>query len=45
MMAWIVAEALEARLPSWYVKPTRRERRAGGESSRRWIGMGPIILC
>lgn len=37
----MVADAEEARLPSWYVRPTTRVRRAGGASSMRWMGMGP----
>jgi hypothetical protein len=41
MMLWIVAEAEDARLPSWYVKPRIRVRSAGGLNSMRWIGIGP----
>ena len=28
-------------LPSWYVMPGNEERKAGGESSLRWIGITP----
>ena len=41
MIAWMVAEAEEPRLPNWYVNPTINVRKAGGESSIRWIGIGP----
>jgi hypothetical protein len=37
----ICADGEEIMFPSWYVKPGNEDRKAGGESSFRWIGITP----